>query len=116
MVKMNSISGLFYKVKDLEKTAEFYKKLGFTVVKEEDGLLTIRLNWFWINFIINPHTPGSRDQTFLYISVDSVDDVYKELTDEGFEFATEPQDYPSGKREAMLADPDGYWLVFFHKK
>lgn len=114
MVKMNSISGLYFKVKDLDKTEEFYKKLGFTVAHKEEGLVTIRLNWFWINFIVNSRAPGVRDET-LYISVDNVDETYKELVAQGFEFTAEPQSYPSGKREAMLADPDGYWLVFFQK-
>ncbi len=112
---MNSVSGVTYRVKDLKKTVKFYETLGFTVTKNEPDFFSVRLNWFWINFIVHPHASGSNDQT-LYISVDSVDEIYNELSEKGFEFTTEPQDYPSGKREAMLSDPDGNYLVFFSKK
>lgn len=115
MTKLVSISGIISKVKDLKKTAEFYEGIGFLTTKNEEDHFALRLNWFWMEFIQSDDTFTPSGQ-FIYVSVDDVDAVYEDLKSKGYEFATEPTNYPSGRREAMLCDPDGYWLVFFTKK
>jgi catechol 2,3-dioxygenase-like lactoylglutathione lyase family enzyme len=52
----------------------------------------------------------------VYLSVDDVDAFHKELLAKGLKPAGEPRDWPSGNREFILRDPDGYNLVFFKRK
>lgn len=116
MAKLVSISGMIYRVKDTHKTAEFYKKLGFIITKQEEDLVSIRLNWFWVDFIkAGDHQSTGHDTQYLYVSVDDVDDMYKELKAKGFK-TTKPEDFSLGRRETALSDPDGYKLVLFTKK
>ncbi len=118
MSKLVSISGVVNKAYDLKATAKFYEGLGFLTTKNEDDHFAVRLNWFWLEFI-----PENRKRSaigvpgqFIYVSVDDVDEVYKDLTAKGYKFTGKPETFPSGRREIMVADPDGYWLVFFSKK
>jgi catechol 2,3-dioxygenase-like lactoylglutathione lyase family enzyme len=126
-MKMKSIAGIVNYVADTKKTAEFYEALGFTITKREPDHLSIRLNWFWIDF--HPQDKEDIPQfqkealaenkgggTFLYISVDDVDEFYQDVLAKGLKPSSDPQDYPWGNREFMLRDPDGYKLVFFQKK
>lgn len=46
-MKISSISGLTYPVKDLARTAGFYENLGFRPGKRDDHQLTCYVNWFW---------------------------------------------------------------------
>jgi catechol 2,3-dioxygenase-like lactoylglutathione lyase family enzyme len=126
MAKMVSVSGIVAYVKDTKATAEFYEKLGFAFDKREADHLSIRLNWFWIDFhpqdkedkpefqkeaVLEPKGAGQ----FLYIKVDIVDDFYKDLLDKGLQPSSKPKDWPWGNREFVIRDPDGYKLVFFQK-
>jgi catechol 2,3-dioxygenase-like lactoylglutathione lyase family enzyme len=123
---MKSISGLVFYVQDMDKTAEFYEKLGFTFTDREPNYLSIRLNWFWLDFHPQdkadiPEFQKEADLTikgagqFTYISVDNVDESYNELVDKGLQPDSQPADQPWGNREFLLRDPDGYKLVFFKK-
>lgn len=119
MAKMASISGIVLYVKDPAKSAEFYEKLGFIVTDKTDDHVSIRLNWFWIEFqkATKPMKIQSTTSEFIYISVDDVDKFYENLKQEGIALHVEPFDQPTLKRrEFLLADPDGYKLVFFKKK
>lgn len=49
-MKMKSVSGIVCYVKDINKTAKFYEALGFKFDKREPDHISIRLNWFWIDF------------------------------------------------------------------
>ncbi len=119
-MKLVSISGITCFVKDTAKTAEFYEKLGFIVTHKDEDMVTIRLNWFWMNFVATEKREYKAGTVsvgqHVYVTVDNVDEVYESLTAKGIEFTAEPQDYPSGKREAMVLDPDDYPIVFFTKK
>lgn len=127
MAKMKSIAGIVAYVKDLSKTAEFYKKLGFTVTDDKEDIFGVRLNWFWIDF----HPQDKEDKPefqkeanlenkgagqFLYISVDDIDEFYQLIIKKGLKPSSEPRDWPWGNREFIIRDPDGYKLVFFTKK
>ncbi len=126
-MKMKSVSGIVSYVKDIQKTAAFYEALGFIITKQEAGQLSIRLNWFWIDFIAGEEEEKVEFQaeaksehkgsgTYLYISVDDVDEFYKGVIEKGLKPSSEPRDWPWGNREFVLRDPDGYKLVFFKKK
>jgi catechol 2,3-dioxygenase-like lactoylglutathione lyase family enzyme len=126
-MKVNSISGLTCYVKDLGKTAKFYETIGFRRGKEEPGRATFYVNWFFVTFIVQDQENDAEFRKeaklqrkgsglFLYIKVDDVEDFHKAVLSKGIKPAGEPQVRPSGNREFVLRDPDGYKLVFFQKK
>lgn len=113
-MKISSISGLTYPVKDLDRTAEFYQNLGFRLGKRDDHQLTCYINWFWVTFTTDHHAePGSGPT--LYLKVDDIDDYYGAVLAHGLATSTEPRKDRSGRREFFLLDPDGNRLAFFGK-
>ncbi len=126
-MKISSISGLVYPVRDLDRTAEFYEQLGFRLGKRDDHQLTCYVNWFWLTFTTDPeHAEADRAgaehgvtdpdaNTTLYLKVDDIDDFYGAVLAHEFQPATEPRKTRSGRREFLLLDPDGNRLAFFAK-
>ena len=127
IMKVKSVAGIVAYVKDTKKTAAFYEKLGFIFEKREPDHISVRLNWFWIDF----HSQDKEDKSefqkeakltnkgaglFLYISVDDVDEFYSGLIKKGLKPSSKPRDWPWGNREFVIRDPDGYKLVFFKRK
>ena len=126
-MKIKSVSGITCYVKNLNKTAKFYEALGFEIKKREADHMTAYSNWFWIDFL--SMDKGERAESVksqdlankgaglsIYLSVDNVDDFYKELIANGMKPSTEPQNKAWGNRELILRDPDGYNLVIFKRK
>ena len=115
-MKVSSVSGITFRVRDLSRTAEFYEELGFRRGKEEPGRLTLWVNWFFVTFVADE---GARDTNgvgvFTYVKVDDVDDYYEALISKGLRPEAEPEKN-GDRREFVLRDPDGYNLVFFEKK
>lgn len=116
-MKLKSISGVSYRVKDLSRTARFYESLGFRTGKQEADTLTVYVNWFWVEFRTQGGGgPTSQDAgSSMYLAVDDVDDCYQELLGKGLKPAGEPTTV-NGRREFVITDPDGYQLVLFKKK
>jgi catechol 2,3-dioxygenase-like lactoylglutathione lyase family enzyme len=121
-MKVNSISGITCSVADLARTGEFYEALGFRRGKEEPDRVTFYVNWFFVTFVAQD---GELDEAelaakaagmALYVKVDDVEDFHAAVLAQGMEPASAPQAVPSGNREFVLRDPDGYRLVFFQKK
>jgi hypothetical protein len=48
--------------------------------------------------------------------VDDIEDFHRAALANGLRPDGEPERQPSGNREFVLRDPDGYNLVFFQKK
>jgi catechol 2,3-dioxygenase-like lactoylglutathione lyase family enzyme len=116
-MKPNSISGVAYSVEDLSRTAEFYEALGFRRGKEERDRVTYYVNWFFVTFVAQEvEAPSKGAGLFLYIKVDDVEEFHKAVLSAGMKPAGDPEVQPSGNREFVLRDPDGYNLVFFQKK
>jgi catechol 2,3-dioxygenase-like lactoylglutathione lyase family enzyme len=126
-MKLNSISGITCYVKDLSHTSDFYEEVGFRRGKEEPDRVTFYVNWFFVTFIAQDREddaelrkeaelPTKGSGLFLYIKVDDVEDFHNAVVSKGMKPASEPQLRPSGNREFVLRDPDGYKLVFFQKK
>lgn len=115
---LKSVSGLTFFVKDIDKTAEFYKTLGFKVEKQDKNYLLVRLNWFSMDFVSEKDNAKKEPKgagLCVNISVGDVDEFYKEVLAKGLKPAGEPQDYPGGFRNFVLNDPDGYTLVMFKR-
>ena len=116
-IKVNSISGVTYHVEDLARTGEFYEALGFRRGKEGEGRVTFYVNWFFVTFVAQEaEAPNKGSGVYLYVKVDDVEDFHQALLSNGMKPEGEPQKQPSGNREFVLRDPDGYNLVFFQKK
>lgn len=125
-MKMKSVAGIVFYVKDIKKTAKFYKALGFEFDKNEPEHVSIYLNWFWMDFhpIDKEDKPDFQKEAnaehkgagmFVYIKVEDVDEFYKGIVKKGLKPSSEPRDWPWGNREFVVRDPDGYKLVFFNK-
>lgn len=126
-MKIKSVSGLNLFVKDLGKTAKFYEGLGFDIKKREADHISAYSNWFWIDFWLdskdNRRTLSSQADlksrgggVSIFLSVDDVDGFHKALKAKGMKPAGAPADEPSGNREFVVRDPDGYNLVIFKRK
>jgi catechol 2,3-dioxygenase-like lactoylglutathione lyase family enzyme len=117
-MKVNSISGITCHVEDLARSAEFYETIGFRRGKEESDRVTFYVNWFFVTLVGHDQAEvGAKGAgLFLYIKVDDVEDFHKAVLSKGLKPAGEPERQPSGNREFVLQDPDGYNLVFFQKK
>ena len=114
-MKLNSISGITYSVKDLQASVRFYESLGFRMGKQDEQHATCYVNWFWVDLVAR--ADAAKDAgTALYIKVDSVDECYKNMITQDLKPASEPEKTASGNREFLLLDPDGHQLVFFEKK
>jgi catechol 2,3-dioxygenase-like lactoylglutathione lyase family enzyme len=117
-MKVNSIAGITCQVEDLARAAEFYETIGFRRGKEESDRVTFYVNWFFVTLIAEDRSeaPAKGAGMFVYIKVDDVEDFHKSALANGLSPDGEPQRQPSGNREFVLRDPDGYNLVFFQKK
>ena len=126
-MKIKSVAGITCYIKSLNKTADFYELLGFDIKKRDSTHLTAYSNWFWIDFIAvskeaRPQFKKEATQKkkgtalFIYLGVDDVDGFHRELVGRGLKPVSAPTDSPSGNREFILRDPDGYNLVIFKRK
>jgi catechol 2,3-dioxygenase-like lactoylglutathione lyase family enzyme len=117
-MKVNSISGITCYVEDLASAAEFYETIGFRRGKEESDRVTFYVNWFFVTLVAQDQAeiPTKGAGVFLYVKVDDVEDFHTAVLSKGLKPDAEPERQPSGNREFVLRDPDGYNLVFFQKK
>ena len=112
-------SVLFY-ASDLNKTLDFYKQLGFNAELSE-GTVRVKLGDFRLAFVdestaflkteagVKPKGIG----VFTYVEVEGVDEYFKSLQKKGVKTSSQPRDWPWGKREFAVKDPDGYKLIFY---
>jgi catechol 2,3-dioxygenase-like lactoylglutathione lyase family enzyme len=116
-MKVNSISGITCQVEDLARAAEFYETIGFRRGKEESDRVTFYVNWFFVTLVAHDQAEvGAKGAgLFIYIKVDDVEGFHKDVLSKGLKPAGEPERQPSGNREFVLQDPDGYNIVFFQK-
>lgn len=118
-MKLNSL--LLY-VSDLNKSADFYQKLGFKV-KNHDYFVDAKLNDFVITLVDEKkahfkHSSGLKNKgagVYIYLEVENIDVLFKNLKSKGFTPSSEPRNWPWGNREFALRDPDRYVLIFSQK-
>ena len=112
-------SNLLY-ASDLEKTYEFYKKLGFDAQRSNDGV-RVKLGDFRLYFVDENKTPIQNESgrtpkglgVYIYIEVENVDQYFEFVKKKGVVPRTEPKTWPWGKREFVVKDSDSYKLVFY---
>lgn len=122
---MKKINGLILIVENIEKSLDFYKKLGFSIInKIEDVAVTVSIDNFWIELlkksevVTTEYKKGLNSKqrgvgSFLQIEVENTDEYYDELIKKGIKSNDHPKDFSWGKREFNITDPDGYVLNFY---
>ena len=119
---MKRIHSNLYFVKDLERTGEFYEKLGFDVVRSDDAI-RIKLGDFTLAFMDESEVQIDKEVgmepkglgVFTYVEVDDVDGQFKSVEENGIKPSSEPTTFPWGKREFAVKDPDGYKIIFYQR-
>lgn len=109
-----------YFVKDLERTAKFYENLGFEVAGAE-GAARIKVGDFTLVFMDEAKVQIAKEAgaepkglgVFTYVEVDDVDVQFNAIKEKGITPSSEPKDWPWGKREFAVKDPDGYKIIFY---
>ncbi len=109
----------FLVVEDIQRSLDFYSKLGAEVVRDEmPAVVQWGSGWLTINYAGEPTpdkpevelvTPedSNRVSSFLNLWVKDLDRIYREWSDLGVEFLTEPKDLGHEKR-VYFRDPDGH--------
>jgi catechol 2,3-dioxygenase-like lactoylglutathione lyase family enzyme len=114
-------------VQDIARTAEFYQALGFRMGERTETSCKVYLNWFWMQFTAIEAEDKAEFQKeaqadpkggglYINVAVEDIDALYADVVSRGWRPSSEPRDWPSGTREFVLRDPDGYKLVFFEKR
>ena len=109
---IKAVSALRLAVADVEKSLDFYKRIGFLEIPGDGPAREVRSNWFRIR--LEPRG-GQRGSTGVRIcvSVDDVDAYAEQLSRDGIKMSREA----AGKNdELVVMDPDGYSLLFFATK
>lgn len=104
-----------FPVKDLKRTLEHYKSLGFSVKAYEDGAdygFAVR-DGIWLHFVHSENHDPARNAGQAYLQVEDADDLYAEWTKPAVGGRTMPvvkTEY--GLREGTHIDPDNNVIRF----
>jgi len=118
------ITGLVLWTQDNTLSVKFYKKLGFNVESSDNRDSVVTFGTFKIYLVsMRDEEEFNRDSLssdkgrgmYVYIEVDSVDALHKQLVEKGITPRTKPRDWEWGHREFVVKDPDGYKLCFWQK-
>lgn len=107
-------------VKDVALSAEFYKNVlgGELAMEGEPTILKLANTWLILNVgggptddkpevTLRPPIDSNNISSFLNIRVANIQKCYKEWSEAGAEFITEPKDHEREWR-CYMKDPDGY--------
>ena len=116
-------------VSDLDRTTEFYSKLGFKFNGRSDDLTSIMIGaddfvmHFFLKDVISTNTgieitdsPGPNEVMFTLSaeSKNQVDDWAKEVKEAGGKLISQPEEFGEGYYGFAFSDPDGHaFNVFF---
>ena len=98
---------------DMERTLRDYARMGFVArVYEEDGFAILTREGAELHFSLNPdHDPRST-AAWIYVRVDDVDTLYRELKAAGVAMRREPRDTDHRMRETVYIDADNNQIIF----
>lgn len=100
--------------RDLEKSCAFYQSIGLQLIVKTKHYARFECPHGESTFSLEQAesvTPGS---SHLYFECKEIDQRYQELTTQGIQFLSPPEDKPWKWREAWFQDPDGYTLCLFY--
>lgn len=124
---MDKVAGVILLVEDIQKSADFYKQLGFAVTEERPDIATIvRLDKFWVELLLKTkvvsreykedvNNPQKGAGIYLQVQVGDTDAFYETVLKNGVNPPNKPKDFPWGQREFIVIDPDGYKIAFFNQ-
>jgi len=106
------ISAITFAVRDMARSVEFYKKLGFELVYGggDGAFSSLKAGEAFVNLSANPgyeHRWWGR----VIFRVDDVDGLHRTLTAAGLQ-GESPRDAAWGERFFHVTDPDGHELSF----
>ena len=106
-------------VSDLQRALDFYGRLGFEVLEQEEETPSATVQAGSVRLWVfrgrggaatrRQPDPAANAPGIDHVSlwVEDVDVAYESLRDRGLEFESEPADQPWGARATSLLDPDG---------
>jgi len=109
---IKAVSALRLAVTDVDRSVAFYKKLGFLEVPGEGPAREVRSNWFRIRFEKRGAARGSGGLR-ICVSVEDVEEYAAQLKRQRVASSVETV---GSRHELLVADPDGYSLLFFATK
>jgi catechol 2,3-dioxygenase-like lactoylglutathione lyase family enzyme len=101
-------------VTDVEKSAEFYRRLGFTQIVSAPPRYARFECQEGATFSLHVFERVTPSQTVVYFECDDLDATYARLCKLGIVFVNEPKDQVWLWREAYLHDPDGNIICLYH--
>lgn len=113
-MKLN-INQITISVKNVEKSIEFYQKLGLNlIVKSLPKYARFECTSGETTFSLHQSDDKINGSTWIYFETETLDDDVKKLIDLGIEFETLPTDESWLWREARLKDLDENQLILFY--
>jgi lactoylglutathione lyase len=104
-------------VSDLPTAVSFYEDiLGLRKKSQWHNYAVFDLCGMMLGVELGGEISVKRGLPDIYLEVDSVDDVYRELKGKGVRFLTEPEDQSWNARTAKFADPDGNVFILVQLK
>ena len=120
MSGIKRIHSNLYFVKDVSRTADFYKSLSFDTIQSNNEV-RIKLGDFTMCFIDESRVQIDKEVgmtpkglgIFTYVEVEDVDKQFELITKSGIKPSSKPKSFPWGKREFAIKDPDGFKIVMY---
>ena len=109
-------------VADNKLSEKFYKKLGFEIIKSSEDVSQARLGDFVLELVtIRDEDEFTRDSmsgdkgrgVYICLQSDDVDAEFNKFSNTKYEIAKPPRDWPWGRREFVVKDPDGYKICIW---
>ena len=106
------ISAVTFAVRDMARSVEFYKKLGFELLYEGEHVAfsSLKAGEAFVNLLADPRYEHQRWGRAIF-RVDDVDAHYRARQAQGL-ILEAPRDAPWGERFFHITDPDGHELSF----
>ncbi len=108
---IKKIENLTFPVSDLKRAIDFYENVLHLEKRDEwSNYATFNLGEMMLGL-----DPDPKAELQVYMTVENVDEEYKQLKERGVQFLTEPKDQYWGGRTAMFKDSEGnkFILVSF---
>jgi len=108
---------LLFWVDDNTLSEKFYRKLGFEVIKSTEEISVVQMNNLQIELVpMRDEAEFARDAInsdrgkgmYVYVKVGDVNKEYQRLNRLKLDIKHEPRNWPWGRREFVVKDPDGY--------
>ncbi len=111
-MSVKHISAVTFAVRNMQRSVEFYRRLGFQIVSggEESHFTSLRSGEAFVNLSADPNYEPCRWGRAIF-RVDDADVHFEALRSEGLEPDT-PRDASWGERFFHVNDPDGHELSF----